>query len=170
MGQCSHRSFKQPAHRQLRRPCQVVWQQVAAGSCKSLSQSLTKESSRRLSVTIMHPETVPEATGKGMIHGWREARTLALRSRVRHYLAKPGHHLIIRTSHRFWTEDRKISLVRKMMLKIYVKYHYIFKTRFKSAVSIFPIKLDALKIFWITHLDTFSCFIVKSIYLNTSLN
>lgn len=157
-------------HGQLRRPFLVgIWQHIASGSCKSLSQGSTEEPSRRLSVTIMHPETSPEATRKERMHSWREARTLALRSKVRHYTAKPGHHLIIRTSHGFWTEDRKITLVRNMMPQKYIKCHYIFKMRFKSAVPIFPNMLDALKIFLIPHLDIFLCSTVKSIYLNISL-
>lgn len=157
-------------HGQLRRPFLVgIWQHIASGSCKSLSQGSTEEHSRRLSVTIVHPEISPEATRKERMHSWREARTLALRSRVRHYTAKPGHRLIIRTSHGFWTEDRKFTLVRNMMPQKYIKCHYIFKMRFKSAVPIFPNMLDALKIFLIPHLDIFLCSTVKSIYLNISL-
>jgi len=62
-------------------------------------------------------------------------------------LAESGHHLIIGTSHSFWTEDRKMPHVRKMMLQKYVKFHCISKIRFKYAASVFPIMFDALKIF-----------------------
>lgn len=57
-----------------------------------------------------------------------------------------------------------------MMQQKNVKFHYISKFRYKYAVSIFPIMFDALKIFWIPHLDIFTCFIMKSIDLDASLN
>lgn len=173
-GQWSHNAFKEPAHGQLGQelPSLIgIWQHVAAGSCKGLSQSLAEGSCRGLLITIPHPETVPRSYRKRKNKWLKGSWNCCTKEQGKIlHLAKSGHHRIIRTSHSFWTEDRKMFLVRKMMQQKYVKFHYISKFGFKYAVSIFPIMFDALKIFWIPYLDIFTCFIKKSIDLNASLN
>lgn len=150
-GQCSHRALKQPAHGQLEKelPSLIgIWQHVRAGSCKGLSRSLAEGSCRGLLITTPRPETVPRSYRERKNKWLKGSQNCCTKEQGKIlHLAESGHRRIIRTSHSFWTEYRKMSFLRKMMQQKYVKFHYISKFGFKYAVSIFPIMFDALKIF-----------------------